>query len=424
MTYQEALDYLAALGKFGSQLGLTRIERLIELMRHPERCYKTIHVTGTNGKGSTSAMLSSILKESGIRAGLFTSPHLTDYTERMRVDGEEISRDEFAEAIEYTSTFVAEMIKEGYEHPTEFEVLTAAAFYYFKKSNVQYAVIEVGLGGLLDSTNVIVPEVSVITNVTFEHADRCGGTLQGVAKHKAGIIKKSVPVVTAAQGEALEIIRNTAKQKTAALIVAGENFRVSGIENHLGGEKFSLTNSSETQEYQVSLVGRHQAENAALAIMAARVLKKTEITKETIQEGLKKVSWPGRFELFSTHPLLVIDGAHNPAGAKVLRDNLDAFFTGPRTFLLGILQDKDITGIITALIRPEDLVVVAAPHSDRAGRPEEVAATITASHVETARSIEAGLQRAKELAGANGLVCAAGSLYLIGTVRELLSRGS
>jgi dihydrofolate synthase/folylpolyglutamate synthase len=422
MNYQEALDYLKGLGKFGSQLGLKRIERLLELMHHPERRYKTIHITGTNGKGSTSAMLSSILKESGIRAGMFTSPHLTHYTERMMVNGEEISQSEFATAIEYTSTFVAQMVKEGFEHPTEFEVLTAAAFYYFAAAGAEYAVIEVGLGGLLDSTNVIIPEVSVITNVTFEHADRCGGTLEGVARHKAGIIKDGVMVVTAAQGEALEIIRSTAREKAAELLVAGQDYRAAYGESNFDGQNFSLIlKSGQKEDYQVKLLGRHQSDNAALSIMAAKCLRIKEITLETIQQGLLKVCWPGRFEILKGRPLMVIDGAHNPAGAKVLRANLDAFFKEePRTFLLGILDDKDIPGIINTLIRPEDKVVVAAPLSERAGNPQTVAAKITASHVEAACSIEEGIKRAKELTPEEGIICAAGSLYLIGTVRQLL----
>jgi len=162
MTYEEALSYLASLGKFGMNLGLARIEKLLDLMQHPERRYKTVHITGTNGKGSTTAMLSSILKSANIRIGMYTSPHLVEYTERMTIDGEPIVREDFAEAIDYTSALVSKMVAEGWEHPTEFEVLTAAAFYYFACKRVEYAVIEVGLGGLLDSTNVIIPEVSVI----------------------------------------------------------------------------------------------------------------------------------------------------------------------------------------------------------------------------------------------------------------------
>ena len=197
MDYKESLSYLESLNVFGSKLGLSRIERLTELLGHPERRYRTVHVTGTNGKGSVSAMTAAILTESGFRTGLYTSPHLTSYTERFVIDGEQASEEDFAAAISAAKEAAEAMLAEGLEQPTEFEVLTAAAFYYFAEKDVDYAVIEVGLGGLLDSTNVIMPEVAVITNVAMEHADRCGGTLEGVAHHKAGIIKRGVPVVTA-----------------------------------------------------------------------------------------------------------------------------------------------------------------------------------------------------------------------------------
>lgn len=189
MNYEEALSYLEGLNIFGIKLGLDRINRLLELLDLPQNRYRTIHVTGTNGKGSVSAMLAGILQHSGIHTGFYSSPHLVSYTERMRVDGQSISEEEFAHCLSTIRVYVDQMVAEGSESPTQFEVLTALAFFYFAMRHVEYAVIEVGLGGLLDSTNVITPELSVITNVTFEHADRCGGTLAGIARHKSGIIK-------------------------------------------------------------------------------------------------------------------------------------------------------------------------------------------------------------------------------------------
>ena len=213
MDYKESLSYLESLNVFGSKLGLSRIERLVELLGHPERRYGTVHVTGTNGKGSVSAMTAAILTESGFRTGLYTSPHLTSYTERFVIDGELADEADFAAAISAAKEAAEAMLAEGLEQPTEFEVLTAAAFYYFAEKHVDYAVIEVGLGGLLDSTNVIMPEVAVITNVAMEHADRCGGTLEGVAHHKAGVIKRGVPVVTAAEGMTLDVVRRKAAEE-------------------------------------------------------------------------------------------------------------------------------------------------------------------------------------------------------------------
>ncbi len=215
MNYLESLEYLDELSTFGTKLGLGRIKQLVTYLDNPQTRYKTIHITGTNGKGSTSSMLSSILTTSNIKTGLYISPHLVSYTERIQIDGNPISEEDFADCISAVKTFVDKMVEDGEESPTQFEVITAAAFLYFAINKVEYAVIEVGLGGLLDSTNVVKPEVSVITNVAFEHAHLCGGTLEGIAEHKAGIIKDGVPVVTAAKDIPLDIINQTAEEKNA-----------------------------------------------------------------------------------------------------------------------------------------------------------------------------------------------------------------
>ncbi len=424
MTYEQTLAYLENLSKFGINLGMARIERLLELMQQPQRRFKTIHVTGTNGKGSTTAMLSAILTASGIKTGMYTSPHLVDYPERMMINGQEISKEEFAQAIHYTSQFVEQMLAAGFEQPTEFEVITAAAFYYFAAMGVEYAVIEVGLGGLLDSTNVIVPEIAVITNVTLEHTDRCGATIAEITRHKAGIIKDSVPVVTAAQGEALALIRQTAAGKNAAVYSKGKDFtgQFKGLAH--GKQQVCIDAGALGRiETDLSLIGCHQLENSAVAVTAALILGKTDdrITAGTIQQALAKVRWPGRFEIIAGEPVIVIDGAHNPDGARVLRQNLDQVFPGrPITFALGILRDKDVTGIIRELIRTVDTVVTVQPLSYRAATPEEIAREIEARHVEAAAAIDSGIERAKDLAGPQGVVCVAGSLYLIGEARQVI----
>ena len=241
MNYQEALAYLDGLNVFGVRLGLSRIKRLLSLLGNPQDNYRTVHVTGTNGKGSVSAMLAGILQKATIHTGLYISPHLVSYTERMQVDGQPISEENFAEAISAVRVFIEQMLSEGEECPTQFEALTAAAFYYFAAHKVEYAVIEVGLGGLLDSTNVITPEVSVITNVAFEHAKLCGGTLAGIAHHKAGIIKDGVPVVTAAEGMPLAILREAAEQHAADIFVEGEDFSVRGGAFSPRGQSFSFS---------------------------------------------------------------------------------------------------------------------------------------------------------------------------------------
>lgn len=422
MDYKESLSYLESLNVFGSKLGLSRIERLTELLGHPERRYRTVHVTGTNGKGSVSAMTAAILTESGFRTGLYTSPHLTSYTERFVIDGEQASEADFAAAISAAKEAAETMLAEGLEQPTEFEVLTAAAFYYFAEKHVDYAVIEVGLGGLLDSTNVIMPEVAVITNVAMEHADRCGGTLEGVAHHKAGIIKRGVPVVTAAEGMTLDIVRRKAAEEGSEIFAYGEDFRAAaGAE----GIDFSSKDSG-AAHYALALGGAYQRQNAALAIRTAMLLaeKHRAVTHETIARALKSVAWPGRFERFTLEGVrIVVDGAHNPAGAAALKESLDATFAGEkRVLLLGILEDKDYRAMLRTLVRSDDCVVITPPDSARAGDPENLArvAREITQEVEVVPAADAALSRALDWAAGRRILCAAGSLYLIGNLRRLL----
>lgn len=423
MTYEQALEYLASLGKFGINLGLARIEKLLDLMGRPERRFKAVHVTGTNGKGSTTAMLASILRAAGIRTGMYTSPHLEDYTERFMIDGEPIGRAALAAAVEHTRAFVDAMTAEGWEHPTEFEVLTAAAFHHFAAAGVEYVAVEVGLGGLLDSTNVILPEVAVITNVTLEHTDRCGGTVAEIAAHKAGIIKPVVPVVTAARGAALDVIRRTAEAQGAALVVLGRDFYVEAAGSDGWRQQVAIISRrhGDLGRFSLSLLGRHQAENAAVAVMAALAVgdKENRVTLAAIRAGLADTNWPGRFEVVPGRPTLVIDGAHNPAGAAVLRATLDEVFPDrPVVFVLGILGDKDIAGITDVLVRAGDGVVAVKPQSERAADPSRVLAAVRAERAEAAATVAEGMDRAREVAGTDGLVCVAGSLYLVGPARR------
>ena len=435
MNYRESLTYLDGLNVFGVRLGLARIQRLLELLGTPQDHYRTIHVTGTNGKGSVSAMLATILQQSSIRTGLYISPHLVSYTERMQIDGQPISEADFAACLTAVREKIDEMMAEGAECPTQFEALTAAAFYYFAKKKVEYAVSEVGLGGLLDSTNVITPEVSVITNVALEHAKLCGGTLAGVAHHKAGIIKDGIPVVTAATGMPLAIIRETAENHSSDIFVEGEDFSVEAGEISPRGQKFffSSTIAGVSRDlYALHLLGAHQVQNAGLAIMAAYLLHNGDqrINEKTVHEALRLVVWPGRFEVLEVpavgaadDQITVIDGAHNPAGMTVLRRGLDDYFpTASRVLLLGILHDKAVDEMLKILVRPDDIVVVTPPQSDRAEKAPVLAekARAYAKTVEYYEDNRAALARAMELAGGRRLLVCAGSLYLIGGLRQVL----
>jgi len=425
MTYEQALLYLESTGKFGINLGLKRIEKMLELMGNPERCYNTVHITGTNGKGSTTAITAAILQASGIKTGMYTSPHLIEYTERIVIDGHPITQQEFGRIVAYTKQFIEQMVTEGWEHPTEFEILTAAAFHCFAVAGVEYAVIEVGLGGLLDSTNVILPQVSVITNVTLEHTDRCGTTVTEIAGHKAGIIKSGIPVVTAAVGPALEVIRSRAAAENAPLFVMDSDFSGERLAGENGLQQVTVRTKlyGDNADLPLTLAGRHQAANCTVAVMAVKILarKDRRITDEAIARGVAGAVWPGRFELFIGQPVIIIDGAHNAAGAQALRQTLDEVYSGRRiTFVLGILQDKDISGITNTLIRPDDEVITVAPLSVRAADPRELAAAITASRIEAASTVEGAISKAADWAGQTGVICISGSLYLVGTARNII----
>lgn len=380
MTYNDALKYLDDLNVFGIKPGLERINLLAEKLGNPQNFFETVHVTGTNGKGSTCAMLAEILQTAGFKVGLFTSPHLESYCERFKINGKNISETEFAEIIQLIKFF---------EVPaTQFEVLTAVAFAYFAKENVDIAVIEVGLGGTFDSTNIITPKISVITNVALEH-ENILGDLKNIALNKAGIIKKNIPCVTGAEGEPLEIIREVAEKNSAPLFVVNQ-----------------------PAEVEINLRGEYQKFNAAIAIQTARVLG---IADEKIFPALKKVSWKGRFEIFETDfGKIIVDGAHNPHGAKALRQSLDKNFPEQkRGFIFGALADKNIDAIIEILFRKNDFVIVAAPDSPRAESVENICKKLQSRGIKCvgAKNIFDAFDALKNF---EGLKIVAGSLYLIG----------
>ena len=432
MNYAEALLYLDELNTFGIRLGLVRMEELCARLGNPERCYATIHIAGTNGKGSVTQMMDAVFRASGIRAGRYLSPHLISYTERMSVDGHDISEERFAELLTRVRAAADEMVAAGHEHPTQFEALTALAFLYFAEEQVEAAVIETGLGGLLDSTNVVEPALTIITNVAMDHADRCGGTLLGIAEHKAGIIKEGVPVITAATGEPLEIIERRAEELGADVFVCGEDFSAQLFFPKEGGQRvaFHSVVCREPEPFDLGLAGVYQAENAALVIMAAKLLEREDarVTEHAIRVALRTVRHPARFEILMRENLpVVIDGAHNPAGMRALRAGLDAYFPDlPRVFLLGILKDKDIDAMLAALLRPGDQVITVRPDSERAAAADVVAAIAAGMGLDTHACDDAAAALAEAQARAraeNALLVAAGSLYLVGGIRTMLMTG-
>ena len=387
-TYDDALKYLDWLCVFGIKEGLERTKALTAALGEPQNFYRTIHVAGTNGKGSVCAMLAEMLKAQGLRVGLFTSPHLESYCERIKINGENISESNFAEMIF--------RVKDCNVEATHFEVLTAAAFEYFKEQAVDIAVIEVGLGGTLDSTNVITPELSIITNVALDH-ENILGDLENIAWNKAGIIKEKVPVVTGATGKPLEIIREIAAEKNSPLYEVATPANV-----------------------KINLRGEYQQINAAIAIKAAEIL---QLDDAAIANGLAQVEWAGRFEVIkNSSGVYVIDGAHNPHGAKALRESLDKTFPhGKRIWVFGALKDKNFAEMIKILFRANDYVIVTPPDSERAASTEMLCKSLHENNISCAaveNNFEA-IERLKNLDGDIKII--AGSLYLIGKVRRIIT---
>lgn len=430
MTYEEAVHYLETSSAFGIQLGLVRITALLARLGNPEQKYKTVHVTGTNGKGSVTAMIASVLTEAGIKTGRYTSPHLEDYTERIDVNGVDISRDEFAVAVDQVKDAVEAMVADGAERPTEFEMITAAAFWHFAKVGVEYAVIEVGLGGLVDSTNVIVPEVSVITNVSLDHMKYCGHTVEEIAVQKAGIIKEGVPVVTTAKKPALDVIARTAYQKHSRLYALDHSFSVKAIEEEdwqpADGQKVSV---QETYGYTIQatlpLLGEHQRENCAAAVIALLRLarKDRRITRTAVEQGLTHVQWPGRFQVLKAGATdVVIDGAHNPAGiATFVQTYDDVFGTRPRVFVFAVLADKDYSQMVRELFRPDDVVFCAPAPTPRSADPHTMADLLPCQALGV-DSLPEALDLAFAKVPAEAVLCIVGSLYMQGEVRQYLRR--
>ena len=427
MTYEEAISYIEQACVFGIRPGLDRIQELLRRLGEPQRRYKTIHVTGTNGKGSVSAMIAQALSEAGLRTGRYTSPHLEEYTERISLDGCDISRSGFAEALSVVAGVVQAMVEEGLEQPTEFEMLTAAAFWHFARVHAEYVVVEVGLGGLLDSTNVIVPVVSVVTNVAMDHVKYCGPTLLDIAAHKAGIFKEGVPAVTSAREPALQVIREKAAAKHCPLFVAGEDygFRERRVEGAAGQTITMWRRDCPEADIHIPLAGSHQAENAMTAVMAltAAARQDERITDGAIARGLAHVQWPGRFQIVQKDGLvLVIDGAHNPAGIHTFCQTYEEVFgRRGRVFLFSVLADKDYTAMVRELFRPEDRVVCAPAPTPRTADPEAMARLLPCTACSRS-SLEEGLEAALAMVQSGQVLCIVGSLYIQGGVRRYLRR--
>jgi dihydrofolate synthase/folylpolyglutamate synthase len=427
MNFNEAMDYLKSLTKFGINLGLGRIEELLRRLGDPHLSgLDIVHIGGTNGKGSTTVMLSGIMREAGYLVGTFTSPHLHSYSERYQVNGVQIEPERIAALLGELRPHLEAMTAEGYEHPTEFEVSTALAFLYFSRGKVDYLLLEVGLGGAIDSTNVAPAILAVITNAAMDHMDYLGHTIAEIASVKAGIIKPGVPVVTAATGEGLRVIEKVCRKKGCRLTRVGQDITWENISHSLDGQRFSVTGQKRTYENLfIKLLGRHQQVNAATAIAAAEKLNElgASISDRAVHRGLASVTWPGRMEIVRRKPLVIVDGAHNYEGARSLRQSLKDYFPERKIVLLiGMLADKERSRVAGVLAPGMKAVVVTKPNSPRAGDWQNMAveAGRYVSDVYTLEDIGEALHKALALAGPDDLVCVAGSLYMIAEARSLL----
>lgn len=435
MNYEEAMEYIHGTYKFGSKLGLDNIKTLLQKLGNPEKNLKVIHVAGTNGKGSVCSMLQSVLTAAGYKTGLYTSPYIQLFNERIRIGEDMISDDDLAEMTAEVKAAVEVMLAEGLTHPTEFEVVTAIGFLYFAREKVDILVLEVGLGGRGDSTNVIDhPLVSVITPVDYDHMEYLGNTLAAIAGEKAGIIKPCCPLVVGLQEEeALEVILKKAEELKVPL-VRGIAEELEVHESSLHGQVFSaVLGGRHYERINVSLPGLHQVDNCLVTLRVLQVLeenKHVSISEEALRKGLATVRWMGRLEIVQQDPLFILDGAHNLAGARTLAKSIHMLLPEQSvTLLTGMMADKDARGFLRIILPYVHRVVVTKPDNPRAMDPDELGRLIEETfgrHMERVvvePNIEKAVEAALALTPVQGAVICAGSLYMLGSVRHWVLEG-
>ena len=410
-SYEEAVNNLYNLQKFGIKFGLSKTSNLLEALGNPHKGQRYIHIGGTNGKGSVASFIGSVLKEAGLKVGLYSSPHLVRFTERFRINDQEITPAKLATLIrELTDAFAPE------EPPTFFEATTAIAMTYFARENTDIAIMEVGMGGRLDATNVITPLVSVITNISMEHQFFLGSRLLDIAGEKAGIIKQGIDVVTGAtQASVINLFESIAKEKKAPFWRLGKDsrYRTSGSGLHYYGLKRRF------RGLRLGLKGSYQARNAALALTAIERLEKKglRISSRDIINGLGNNSWPGRMQVVAESPTVILDGAHNPAAIRALAGSLTSGFKYRRLILvIGVMEDKDIGRLIRGIVPVSDYVIYTRPVYSRAANPEILAAEGASSGKpgEVIQVLTQALDRARQMAEPRDLIVVTGSLFTVG----------
>jgi len=417
-----------------SSFDLKRMEEMMAFVGNPHKKRRCVHITGTKGKGSTSIIIASILKKLDLKTGLFTSPHLIYLEERMKVNDRMISQEMFVQLINRLKPYIDKiMVKTPLLMPTFFEIVTAIAFLYFERKKVDISVLEVGMGGRLDSTNIILPEISVITPVSYDHTDRLGHTLDRIAYEKAGIIKEGVPVISSAQEpEPLSVISKTCKEKNARLYLVGKDIRINNIKvtkrNGFYGTEYEIrTWRNIYKNIFLPLVGRHQVENCATAIGALDVLAENgiiETNNENIINALAKVKCPARIEVISESPLIVLDTAHTVSSMKILRESIKENFSFKKLIVvIGLSADKDIEGILKEIAFVADDLILTRTGNPREAEPEKMAVTAKRFYRKNPMVIEdidEALKEAKRIAEKDDLICITGSFFLAGKLKKLL----
>lgn len=417
MSYEEAVQYLYSLQKFGIKFGLSKTSNLLKKFGNPHRDRAYVHIGGTNGKGSVAAMVESILMHAGLKVAFYSSPHLVRFTERFKVNGKEISQ-------EHVAQLVGEVRKcaDPGEPPTFFEFTTAMGLIHFAREKADVSIMEVGMGGRLDATNVIRPKVSVITNVSLDHQAYLGRRLMDIASEKGGIIKRGVDLVTAVtQPEVQRLYEGVCAEKGAPLWRLGRDIRIRVRDSrfHYCGLDHDMGN------LETALPGKHQCKNAALAVGVVEVLRRKgfELSEEDVREGLKTLHWPGRLQTVSLNPRLVLDGAHNAAAMKSLIQSVAQNKKYARLILvLGIMADKDISRIVRAIVPAADYVICTRPEYSRAAPPETLmkAARPLWKGGETCPTLPEALKRARNMAGPEDLILVTGSLFTVGEAMACL----
>ncbi|MDO8568733.1 MAG: folylpolyglutamate synthase/dihydrofolate synthase family protein [Dehalococcoidales bacterium] len=434
MDYREALDYILKFADYerlprsAFVFDLRRMEQLLERLGNPHQAVRSVHITGTKGKGSTSAMIASILTHSGYKTGLYTSPHLLSFTERIQVDGKPILENDLARLTEILKPEVEEVNRIGtYGQLTTFEIITALAFYYYKEIGCAYQVLEVGLGGRLDATNVIPkPDVSIITSVSFDHMDVLGHTLAQIATEKAGIIKAGGTVVSAPQfPEAMAVIETICRERSARLIRTDRDMAWHKKKSNAKGQSFTLKGLKRSYDLNIPLLGEYQVENAASAVATAEILTDlgAKISPETISDGLAGVHWPGRLQILQRRPLVVIDGAHNAYSIKRLGEALRQYFKFDNLrLIIGASSDKDIPGMVAELAILTKEVIVTSSRHPRSVAPERLVSEFArfGTTPQIAENVASAVEKALAEASPADLICATGSIFLIAEVMEHL----